>query len=60
MTFEEYLSSKKINHESFLWTQPEQYNQMKRLFAQLHAESFTMQKKFLINDWRRKYKMAVL
>jgi hypothetical protein len=55
MVFEEYLSAKKINHETFLWANPEQYTEMKKLFMQMHPESFTMQKKFLINDWRRKY-----
>jgi hypothetical protein len=60
MIFEEYLSSKKINHETFLWAETERYNELKKIFNQVHPDSFTMQKKFLINDLRRKYKVASL
>jgi hypothetical protein len=58
MIFEEYLSSKKINHETFLWADPDKYLELKKIFNQVHPDSFTMQKKFLINDLRRKYRVA--
>ena len=45
MIFEEYLSIKKINHETFLWSDPEHFNELKKVFNQVHPESFTMQKK---------------
>jgi hypothetical protein len=60
MIFEEYLTSKKINHETFMWADPGKYLELKKVFNQVHPDSFTMQKKFLINDLRRKYKVATL
>jgi hypothetical protein len=60
MIFEEYLSAKKINHETFLWADPEKYLELKKIFNQVHPESFTLQKKFLINDLRIKYRVATL
>lgn len=60
MIFEEYLSAKKINHETFLWSDPEHFNELKKIFNQVHPDSFTMQKKFLINDLRRKYRLPGL
>ncbi len=50
MVFEEYLSAKKINHETFLWADPKMYLELKKIFNQVHPDSFTMQKKFLINE----------
>jgi hypothetical protein len=59
MIFEEFLTAKKINHETFLWAETERFNEMKKMFNKVHPESFTMQKKFLINDLRRKYHLPV-
>lgn len=55
MTFEEYLISKKIDGALFRKMQPERYQEWAELFEQLHPDSFTMQKKFLINDIRNLY-----
>ncbi|MEZ4902182.1 MAG: hypothetical protein R2822_10715 [Spirosomataceae bacterium] len=55
MTFDEYLFSKKINLEAFRQQEAERFQEWQSLFVQLHPESFTAQKKFLINDIRRKY-----
>lgn len=55
MTFEEYLISKKIDIEKFAKAEPEMFEEWKVLFEQMHHESFTMHKKFLINPIRRKY-----
>ncbi len=55
MTFEEYLSSKKIDENQFKQQEPVRYATWKAEFEQQHPESFTTQKKFLINEVRRKY-----
>ncbi|GAB2618644.1 hypothetical protein GCM10027035_13540 [Emticicia sediminis] len=57
MTFEEYLITKKIDPEKFKKSEPQRFDEWKFLFAQMHAESFTSQKKFLINPTRRKYQI---
>lgn len=55
MTFDEYLIGKKISKEKFAKAEPEMFQEWKGLFEQMHLESFTMHKKFLINPIRRKY-----
>ncbi|WP_421830699.1 hypothetical protein [Larkinella sp.] len=55
MTFEEYLVSKKIDENRFQQQEPVRYSVWKAEFEQQHPESFTTQKKFLINAVRRKY-----
>lgn len=55
MTLDEYLTSKKINPALFRQAEPAQYEEWQREFVQMHPESFTAQKKFLLNDIRRKY-----
>lgn len=55
MTFDEYLLQKKINPERFKTAEPTEFAEWQRLFDQMHPESFTAQKKFLINNKRRKY-----
>ncbi|WP_027000240.1 hypothetical protein [Eisenibacter elegans] len=55
MDFEEYLSQKKIDAKRFKSDEPELWQEWAQLFMQLHPESFTMQKKFLINALRREY-----
>lgn len=55
MDFESYLQQKKIDSQLFRSQEPEKWEHWKTLFEQIHPESFTTQKKFLINDIRRKY-----
>lgn len=55
LNFADYLLQKKINADRFKEAEPERYAEWERLFAQLNADSFTGQKKFLINNIRRKY-----
>ena len=55
MSFEEYLIQKKINAERFQQTEPTVYAEWQHEFMQMHPDSFTAQKKFLLNDTRRKY-----
>jgi hypothetical protein len=55
MTFSEYLISKNIDESSFSTADNATYTQWKMLFDQLSPNSFTDQKKFKINQIRRKY-----
>jgi hypothetical protein len=57
MTFEEYLDNKKIEKEAFRQAEPIRFEEWASLFQRVHPDSFTMQKKFLINQIRRKYKV---
>ncbi len=55
MNFDEYLIQKKIDASQFQQAEPARYQEWQREFAEMHPESFTVQKKFLLNDTRRKY-----
>ncbi|MCP9746377.1 hypothetical protein EGI24_06700 [Lacihabitans sp. CS3-21] len=55
LNFEEFLTTKKIDYTRFLKAEPIVFSQWKQDYAQMHIESFVMQKKFLINSIRRKY-----
>lgn len=57
MTWEEYCIKKKINSEAFKQAEPQRWAELKNILEQVHPNSFTEQKKFLINDIRRKYKL---
>ena len=55
LSFEEYLIQKNIDREQFQAAEPARYEEWGNLFSQIHPDSFTLQKKFLINDVRRRY-----
>ncbi len=55
ISFEDYLKQKKINASDWQATNPAQWQEFKELFEQLHPDSFTAQKKFLLNDLRKLY-----
>jgi hypothetical protein len=55
MEFDEYLIQKKIDASLFRQFDPERYAEWEREFEQMSPASFTVQKKFLLNDVRRKY-----
>ncbi|WP_299250433.1 hypothetical protein [uncultured Cytophaga sp.] len=55
MTFEEYCIKKKIDSAAFFAHEPGRWQNWKEEFEQMHPNSFTEQKKFLINETRRKY-----
>jgi len=57
MSFEEFLIQKKIHAPAFQRAEPARYAEWAALFPQLHPEGFTAQKKFLINDVRRRYRI---
>ena len=55
LTFEEYCRKKKIDPDLFLQSDPDRFREWKHIFEQVHPDSFTEQKKFLINPIRKKY-----
>lgn len=55
MEFDAYLTQKKIDANRFKEGKPQQYAEWKTIFEQVHPNSFTQQKLFLINDTRRAY-----
>jgi len=55
MTFEEYLIGKKIDGERFQQREPELFENWKSEFFQMHPNSFSAQKLYLINPVRRRF-----
>jgi hypothetical protein len=53
--FDTYLAEKKIDSQAFKENEPQQWQEFYELFEAVHPESFTVQKKFLINNIRRQY-----
>jgi hypothetical protein len=58
MTWEEYCIKKKINAEAFKQDDPQKWEELKKIFEQMHPNSFTEQKKFIINTIRRLYNLT--
>lgn len=57
MTFEEYLTSKKIDAARFKKVESAQFEEWHAAFDQMHPDSFTAQKLFLINPLRRRFQL---
>ena len=55
MEFSAYLIAKKIDEAAWKKAEPDQFAELKSLFDQVHPDSFTAQKLFLINPIRRKF-----
>jgi len=55
VSFEEYLITKKINTSAFKKAEPTRWSEWEKEFTQIHPNSFTTQKLYLINPIRRKY-----
>jgi hypothetical protein len=55
--FELFLSKKNIDASAFKTDDKATYEKWKIEFSQLHSDSFVMQKKFFINNIRRKYQL---
>ena len=53
--FEEYLINKKIDAKAFRTAEPQLYESWEEEFSQMHPNSFTAQKLYLINPIRLKY-----
>ena len=60
LTFNDYLTAKKIDANSFAKAEAERFREFYDLFNQVHPESFTAQKLFLINQIRRKYPLPLV
>jgi hypothetical protein len=58
MTWEEYCIKKKIDSPAFKKSEPDKWEELRNIFEQIHPNSFTEQKKFLINGIRRKYHLT--
>ena len=56
MNFDEYLHTKKIDAVGFQRSEPIQYESLKVIFDQVHPDSFTQQKLYVVNPLRRKFK----
>ncbi len=59
MTLEDYLSGKKIDPALFRAAEPARWAEFRASFEGVHPDSFTAQKKFLLNDLRRRYLLQV-
>lgn len=57
MTFTEYCLSKNIDASKFQAEEPSLWTELEIVFNQVHPNSFTAQKKFLINPIRLKYQL---
>ena len=57
MEFSAYLQSKKIDPALFEKKEAALFHELKAVFDQVHPDSFTAQKLFLINPIRRKYQL---
>lgn len=55
MEWDDYLGGKKIDAAAYRQAEPAQYRAFRELFCQMHPNSFTAQKLFLINGIRRAY-----
>jgi len=55
ITFETYLAAKKIDPVKFKQEDSDKYQALELVFDQMHPDSFTAQKLFLINPIRKKF-----
>lgn len=55
MEFSAYLITKKIDEAAWKKAEPDQFGKLKAFFDQVHPDSFTAQKLFLINPIRRRF-----
>ncbi|MFY0607257.1 MAG: hypothetical protein JXR10_11105 [Cyclobacteriaceae bacterium] len=58
MNLRDYLKQKKIDPDQLKNSEPELYRGFAIEFSQMHPDSFTSRKLFLINKLRRKYKFT--
>ncbi|MFA0961504.1 hypothetical protein AB9P05_06835 [Roseivirga sp. BDSF3-8] len=56
--FVTYLTKKRIDAEVFFREEPHVAAEWERLFMQMHPDSFTAQKLFLINGIRRQFPLS--
>jgi hypothetical protein len=60
VNFEDYLISKKIDSLAFRLAEPALWASWSMEFEQMHPNSFTAQKLYLVNPIRRKYILKVI
>ena len=58
MTFEEYLTKRRVNVAAFAAAEPQRFAEWQNWFGQMHPESFYMFVKMVLNDVRRNYWLA--
>jgi hypothetical protein len=58
MDFQEYLLKKNIDPEKFQAGDPVRWMEFRTLFEQVHPNSFTAQKLYLINQIRRQFPLT--
>ncbi len=59
ITFKQYLKDKLIDSEKFQTQKSILYSELEIVFNQMHPDSFTAQKLFLINPIRRKFLLEI-
>ncbi|PKQ70644.1 hypothetical protein [Raineya orbicola] len=59
ISLESYLEKKNIDWQKLAQAEPELWLKLQADFAELHPNSFEMQKKFLLNKIRRKYMLQI-
>ena len=55
MNLTEYFISKKIDPDKFKIKEIDVWIKLEEEFKEMHPKSFTNQKLYLINSWRRRY-----
>lgn len=58
MTFEEYLTKRRVNVAAFAAAEPQRFAEWQSWYLQMHPESFYMLVKMVLNDVRRNYWLA--
>ena len=58
MTFEEYLTKRRVNVAAFAAGEPQRFAEWQHWFGQMHPESFYLMVKMVLNDVRRNYWLA--
>lgn len=59
MDFVAYLTSKNIDSQKFKNTEEKLFSVWEHEFEQMHPNSFTSQKLFVLNDVRKKYQLHI-
>ena len=58
MTFEEYLTKRRVNVAAFAAGEPPRFAEWQVWYGQMHPESFYLMVKMVLNDVRRKFWLA--
>src|SRR6476620_2318529 len=58
MTFEEFLTKRRVNVADFAAGEPQRFAEWQQWFGQMHPESFYTMVKMVLNDVRRKFWLA--